>query len=392
MKILRIIVPILFLVSCSKSVQLINKGNYDKAIDVLVESLKENPANHKDLEAFNFAMHEANKKDIESIKALKMSGKPNIWNPVLNLYLSLENRQQKALTLPLAALDHLKFEAVNYDTFISESRQNACLYYYAEAMKLLETGTAVNRQLAYQDLVMVQKLIPGFRDVDEMLEKYEAEKPIDVFYQIRNEYDGYLPWRLEEELVYLDLTSFNSPKYRFLNDERQAQNFRYKAVILVKDIKILPENTEELYYTETARIQDGIAYLLNESGGFEHDSAGNKIEMPKFKTVACYVTETRQKKSIFIGGQVQITEVATGRVFSGNSVTGESAFEHRSVKFKGDLDALSPETLELIGSKELEYPSDLEMILRASDKFKINAVNEMIEMLEKINGNVTKKE
>ena len=392
MKILRIVVAILFLVSCSKSVQLINKGNYDEAINVLCEQLKENPVNQKDLEAFTFTLNEANNRDLESIKSLKMSGKPDIWHPILNHYFSLEKRQQKVSALPAGALDSLKFEAVNYEGFINESRHKACSYYYAKAMKLNETGTAVNRQQAYHDLVMVQKLMPGFRDVEEMLKKYEAEKPIDVFYEIRNEYAGYLPWRLDDELVYLDLSSFNSPKYRFFDDERQAQNIRYKAVIMVKDIKILPENTEELYYTETAKLQDGIAYKLNDAGGFLLDSVGNKTEIPKFKTIACYVTETRQKKSLLIGGTIQLTDTKTGQTFAGKNISGESTFEHRSAKFKGDLDALSPETLQLIGSKELEYPSDLELILRASDKFKINAVNEMIEVLEKTSGDVTKKE
>jgi len=371
---------------------MINKEKYDEAIEVLVERLKDNPSKQKDLEALKFALNEINQKDLDTIKSLKLSGKPDIWHNVLNHYLLLEKRQQKVLSLPDAALDSLNFEKVNYESSITETRKKACIYYYAEASKLLESGTAVNRQFAYKNLLIVQQLIQGFRDVEKLLQQYEAEKPIDIVYEIRNEFNGYLPWRLEEDLVYLDLSSMGSPKYRFFWDKSQANDIKYQAVIVVKSIKLLPESTENVYYTETARIQDGIAYSLNESAGFERDSVGNKIEIPKFKTVACYVTETRQKKSIFIGGHVQIIEVATGRVFNGNSVTGESAFEHRSAKFKGDLDALSPETLELIGSKELDYPSDLEMILRASDKFKINAVNEMIEVLEKINPEITKKE
>jgi len=392
MKILRVLVPIIFLLSCSSEVRLINKGKYDDAIDVLVSKMNEKPAKAKDIEALTFALNEANQSDLQNIKSLKSGGKPDIWHQVLNQYILLDKRQQKVLTLPSTTLDSLHYELVKYDAFISESRENACIFYYTQAEKLLETGTAANRQRAYNNLVLANQLLPGFRDVKKLLQQYEANKPIDVFYEVRNEFDDYLPWRLEEELVYLDLSDVNSPKYRFFNDENQAKECKYQAVITVKDIKISPENTEELYYTETAKLQDGIAYKLNDTGGFLLDSAGNKTEIPKFKTIACYVTETLQKKSLIIGGNVQIIDKSTNQAFNGKFVTGESKFEHRSAKFKGELDALSPESLELIGSKELDYPSDLEMILRASDKFKINAVNEMIEVLEKIDKGLTKKE
>lgn len=392
MKILRILVPIIFLVSCAKEVQFINKGKYDEAVDVLVEKMIDKPVKAKDLDALTFALNEANQKDIQTIKQLKTSGKPDIWHQVLNNYISLEKRQQKILTLPKVTLDSLNYEVVNFIPYISESREKACQFYYDEASKLLETGSAANRQRAYNNLVATQQLMPGFRDVEELLKQYEVDKPVEIVYEIRNEFDDYLPWRLEEELVYLDLSSFNSPRYLFKANDSKTNEGKYSAVIVVKDIKISPENTEELYYTETARLQDGIAYKLNDDGGFLLDSAGNKTEIPKFKTIACYVTETRQKKSLIIGGNVQIFNHATGQSFTGKYVTGESKFEHRSTKFKGELDALSPETLELIGSKELDYPSDLEMILRASDKFKINAVNEMIEVLEKLEMDVTKKE
>lgn len=394
MKIFHIFIPvaIIFFVSCSAEIQLINKEKYDEAIDVLVNKMKDYPAKEKDVEALTFALNEANQNNFQIIKHLKTSGKPDIWHPVLNQYLLLQKRQQKIIALPEFTLDSLHYEVVKYDNFIIESRENACRYYYAEASKLLETGTAANRQRAYNSLVITQQLIPGFRDVEQLLKQYEANKPVEIVFEIRNEFDDYLPWRLEEELVYLDLSSLNSPKYLFYADDDKSNDCKYFAVIIVKDIKISPENTEELYYTETARLQDGIAYKLDDDGGFLTDSAGNKIEIPKFKTIACYVTETQQKKSLIIGGNVQIIDKSTNQVFNGKFVTGESKFEHRSAKFKGELDALSPETIELIGSKELEYPSDLEMILRASDKFKINAVNEMIEVLEKLEMDVTKKE
>ena len=93
-----------------------------------------------------------------------------------------------------------------------------------------------------------------------------------------------------------------------------------------------------------------------------------------------------------MGGTVEIINIETGKTIAKRAVAGETKFYHKSAFFKGDINALTPETMELLGSKELDYPSDLIMILRASDKFGKNVADVVIEELEKLPSNLTKKE
>ncbi len=142
---------------------------------------------------------------------------------------------------------------------------------------------------------------------------------------------------------------------------------------------ISPEKTDKLYYTESADIQDGVAYKVNENGDFLLNSQGNKIEMPKYKTIACYVTERIQHKSMMVLGSMEIVERASGDRIAKKNVSGETKFRHRSAQFKGDLNALLPETLVLIGSRQLQYPTDLIMIIKASEILGENAVDIVAE-------------
>jgi hypothetical protein len=65
-------------------------------------------------------------------------------------------------------------------------------------------------------------------------------------------------------------------------------------------------------------------------------------------------------------------------------VQGVSNFTHRYARFKGDLDALSPESASLIGSQKQDFPSDGAMIQHASE----NLFKEAAGVLSVALGNV----
>lgn len=66
---------------------------------------------------------------------------------------------------------------------------------------------------------------------------------------------------------------------------------------------------------------------------------------------------------------------------------GVSNFTHRYARFKGDLDALSPESAALIGSRKQEFPSDGAMIQHATE----NLFKEASAILSQALGNVEGK-
>jgi hypothetical protein len=383
---------IVLLTSCSTSVTLVNKGKYDQAIDVLVADLKNDPVNEKDIRALGFAFDEANKADNQKIAGLKADEKPENWTEIGKLYNQLDLRQRKIEALPETVKDEMHFMAVDYRLFIAQARQRICENMYVNALKLINSGNMADAQRAGFYLLEIDSIMPGYKDVTQLLTEIKTDTTIFIYCNVTNSYPNYLPSGIEDEFRKLDFSRFNTPKYAFVSKKASYLKIKIVAEIEIIDIKIIPEKTEQNFYTETATLQDGIAYKLDESGNFERDSLGNKMELPKFKTIACYVTENVQKKSVLMGGTVQIINSETGKIIAKRAVAGETKFYHKSAYFKGDINALSPETMELLGSKELEFPSDLIMILRASDKFGKNVADIVIEELEKLPSNLTKQE
>ena len=270
--------------------------------------------------------------------------------------------------------------------------KKACVYYYAEVNSLTKSKNATDHEKAYYNLVAIDKLIPGFRDVPELLEGFNQAKLQNISYYVKFDNPNYMPVELISEFENFSPDFMNTPKYSFFKKREQGLNYKYHIDIMVTDVKISPENTQEIEYTETAEQQDGVAYKMDEEGEFIRDTLGNKIEILKFKSLACYVTESVQKKSMQIGGTVIVYDLKTKKEITRQSVIGETKFYHRSTAFKGDLDALCAETYELVGTKVLDYPDDVEMMLRASDIFKVNVMNYIVKELDELEINVTKNE
>lgn len=392
MKKLTIILAALILYSCSTTDYLLEKQQYDEAIDKLVQTLEKRPTDQKKIASLDYALIETSSRDLAAVERLKQSGQPDIWENVLYLYHQIKQRQVKLDNLQDTTQRMMQYKIVDYSPHILQAQTNAAAYHYALALKHLESDQFLEQQLAFKHLSRADELIPGYRDTKKLLEKFGDFEPVYLHYKVRNHFRGYLPRELVQELEYLDLSALSTYRFRFTDRAGGRENIRFNITIDILDVKISPENTQELHYVETAKIQDGIGYKLDDEGNFMYDEDGKKIEFPMLKTIACYVTETRKEKSMRIDGRVEIADVATNAVIARQYINGKTIFSNRSAKFKGDINALSPETFELLGTKEAEYPDDLPMILQAGDRFKVNAVNYILEEMKAINQRLSKNE
>jgi hypothetical protein len=368
--------------SCSSVDQTISKGNYDEAVNNLTVQLQKNDSPRK-IEQLSAAYNLANNRNLDSIVSLKKSGQPDIWHQVYSHYMELQTRQNNVSVLPAEILEKINFTPVDYSTDIEASRAKAAEYHYALARKKMsEAGDELTFE-AYNELQKVQNIFPGFRDVEQLMEKYREAMPVMISYQIENDYPLSLPPGMERQLESIGLSKYNTPKYQFYNARPQDQ-FEVFVLITVRGVKISPEKTGELAYTESVEMQDGVAYRLNDEGGFELDSAGRKIEIPKLKTLVCYVNEFKQEKSMLLTGTVEIFHRASGQKLTENTVKGEYRFSNVYAKFKGDMDALSPETFALVGSKKLDFPPDDTMIMKAGEKLAQEAAKKTLAVLKSV--------
>ena len=383
MKKLILLLSVIFLFSCNSTNKLIKQGQYSAAVKKLVTQLEKKPNKKKAVNQLDMAYHLANSKELNYIRNLKLSGQPDIWREVYETYKSLAVRQERVDGLANEVKVQLQFAPENYGHLLDESRNKTCEYYYALAQKKLNSGNLDDHPKAFQYLVEINKLNPDYKDVPELLEGFERFEPVYVYFHVENKYTNQLSASMQRAVSSIDLSDFDQAGFRFLKEKPKNKGFQYYAEVKIYDIMISPEKTEEIFYTESADIQDGIAYKVDENGEFIVDSLGNKFEMPKYKTIACYVTESIQRKSMLVGGTVEILERATGNKIAEKEVVGETKFSHRSAKFDGDLNALSAETYELIGTRELDYPSDNAMMNIATEKLGRKAADVVAEEIEK---------
>ncbi len=373
----------LIMTSCNSTQKMIDNGQYSNAINELVEDLMAKESSKK-IELLNEVYHLANKQDLDEIQSLKASGQPDIWQKINFHYFTLNARQKNVARLSPEILQSINFTLIDYDDELENARQKSATYYYALAMKRMGDSNSISIPSAYDYLNTVNQIYPGFRDVDELLAEIKSHQPTCIYYQFKNDYPYTLPPGAASNLENINLSAFDTPRYHFVNSRPSDDEFNVYAELTLTSVKISPERTGELAYTESVEIQDGIAYRLDENGGFVLDREGKKIEVPKFKTLVCYVSEYKQEKSMLLIGNLKLIDRASEKIIGMETLEGESKFVNIYAKFKGDMDALSPETFELVGTKKLDYPSDAEMIKDAGKKFGRDASKKVIEMLDNV--------
>ena len=383
MKKLIFFLSVIFLVSCNSTNKLIKQGQYDAAVKTLTTKLENHPEKKKAIQQLDMAYHMANSKESNYIRNLKLSGQPDIWHEVYETYKSLAVRQEKVDGLANEVKMQLQFAPENYVPLLDDSRNKACDFYYALAQKKLNSGNLDDHPKAFQYLVEINKLNPEYKDVQELLAKFARVEPVFVYFHVENKYPNQLSPSMEKAINGIYMSDYDEAGFRFLKEKPENNGFQYYAEVKIYNIMISPEKTEEIFYTESADIQDGIAYEVDENGDFILDSLGNKFEMPKYKTIACYVTESIQHKSMLVAGTVEILERATGNKIAEKEIVGETKFSHRWAKFDGDLNALSAETFELVGTREFDYPSDNAMMNKATEKLGKNAADVVADEIEK---------
>lgn len=382
-QIFSVLILLLIFSACSSNKKSISSGNYDVAIDDLVEKLQKH-SNSKNISMLNQAFHLANNEDIQAIQSLRSSGQPDIWEGVFDLYSELQLRQQTVGVLSPDILREINFTQVDYDMDREASAQKAALFYYTLATRSLSDGSYENHADAYNYLKKVQRIYPGFKDVEELLKGFRSVDPLFIYYHIENSYPYELPPGVESSLETIDLSKFDMPAYRFVDQKPPTDQYKVFVHITITGVKISPEQTGELAFTESAKILDGYVYKLDDDGEFVRDSLGQKIEIPKFETLVCFVNQYKQEKSMKLTGKVEIINRNTGQTLGMKSVEGESNFVNVYAKFNGDMDALSAESFELVGTQKQEFPVDAAMIIHAADNLGRDAVLKIAQVLDNV--------
>ena len=363
----------LFAISCTSSQKLLERGQYDRAIDKAVEKLQKKPGDSDELAVLKEAFEMANMFDNERIEYLELEGNDENWIEIFELYEQLDRRQDKIRRLPSQIRNQFTF--VNYDRAIIDSKSAAADLSYRRGLEYMERGGKENYRLAWAEFIRTAELYPGYQDVEQKIEEARDLGLNHALFAAENNSKVMVPDYFTTELSRLTLRDLNT---RWLNfDTFENENITYDHLVMlnVTNIVFSPESVERQIIRESKEIQDGMTYAYDDNGNVRKDSLGNDIRVPNMITVSAEVTEVLQQKTAFVGGTVDMYELESDQLIHTDNLSVEFLFENRYGMVSGDERALSEETEEIVGGRELPFPSNEQMVMDAADLLKEQTKN-----------------
>jgi hypothetical protein len=323
---------------------MIQEGEYDQAIDDLVEKLQKNNKKTKNIALLEEAYLKANQKDDDSIMKLKESGMPYIWEKVYKLYRQKDKRQYKIRELPVNVVQGLDVEWIDYERDIETAKSKAAAYYYAHAKKLLGRSGRENALKAYQEFWKVTTFYKDYKDANKLmlytLLRDCGTLPVKVVNRTGNELPDFFPASIVAfnlnvvEKAYLDYTLKPIKDY----------NYPYTISIIVDRILLTPDKSERA-----------------------DETVNNSVQIPledslQFEVVTCDIYRISQHKACEIISLMSIIDNQNGKAIYQTPVRAKTVFEHTSYYLKGDPRACPPEFAEKIKTGEKPFPSEDNMV------------------------------
>jgi hypothetical protein len=349
------------LISCASSQRMLQKGQYDRAIDRSTEKLMKKPNNSKELGVLHEAYELVNMFDRERIEYLELEGRDESWIEIHQLYEQLNYRQNKVRRLPTQVRSEFTF--YNYDQDIVESKSAAAEISYKRGLDFMQKGDKVSARQAYYEFDRASRIFPGYEDVDQKMAITHQMGLNHALFLVENNSGMVLPEYFDTELKKVTLRELNTRWLSFDTQENSNIDYDYFLVLNITDIAYSPETIERRIYTESKEIQDGLRYEMDNNGNVKKDSLGNDIRVPNLVNVTAEVTEAKQLKSAFVGGSLDIFDLTTDQLVRTENISVEAVFQHLSGSFTGNKEALSKESARIVGGREVPFPSNENMLM-----------------------------
>lgn len=382
-KFLTFIISIVLLTSCgsAKKAQVsLNAGDYENTINLSLEKLRNNKTkkgNQTYIYMLEEAFAKATSRDLENINFYKKDGNPANYEKIFETYLALDNRQK--LIKPLLPLyiseagRNAKFDFKNYDSDIISSKNILSDYLYDNVEKLVQNAkTKYDYRRAYDDLFYLNRINPGYKDVENQLYDIHMKGVDFVRVYIINESDKVIPKKLEDDMLNIDTYDINDLWTIYHNNPQDNIQYDYQMDIVFKKIEISPERVTERQVIKEKNIKDGWKYLYDNDGNPVKDSLGNNIKVDKFRNVTCELYEFTQNKSVQVSGHVYFKDLETKQLIETYPLSSSFIFEHVYATYNGDKRALDDDLIRLLNLHAVPFPSNEQMIFDAGEDLKNN--------------------
>jgi hypothetical protein len=356
---------------------LLTSGNYDGAIYTAIEGLRGNK-NAKGRQDYVYLLEEAfakaKERDNRNINAWFKDTNPSNLEKIYNTYLLLNKRQE--LIRPLLPLKLIQenrnafFPFEDYTDQIVSSKNLLSNHLYTNAKSLIASKDKMSCRKAYDDLIYLEKINPGYKDSRKLMEEAQFKGTDFVSVYTKNETNMIIPVRLQNDL--LDFSTFGlNDKWTVYHSNRQKEiDYDFGLIINFRQINISPEQMKEKEFIKEKQIKDGVKNLLNANGQIVRDSVGNPIKVDNLKTVRAEIYEFTQFKACQITAKVDFIDFRTNQLIETFPLASEFIFNHVYANYRGDKRACEESYFPFFNKKAIPFPSNEQMVYDSGEDLK----------------------
>ena len=378
-KITTLLVLLLVLASCGKrqTREMLTSGDYDNAIQNAVEGLRGNKT-AKGKQDYVYMLEEAfakaKERDLRNINVWFKDANPQNLEKIYNTYVQLNSRQESIR--PLLPLKLLKegrnaiFPFDDYSDQIVSSKNALAKYLYDNSKALLINKDKNVLRRAYDDLVYLKNLSPGFKDTDKLIEEARFKGTDFVSVYTKNETNMVIPVRLENDLLDFSTLGLNDKWTVYHSNRQKGIDYDYGLVVNFRQINISPEQVKEKELQKEKVIKVGVKNLLNANGQVVRDSLGNPIKVDDMRTVRATVYEFAQFKACQVTAKVDYIDFRNNQLLQTFPLESEFVFNHMYSRLKGDKRACEQEYYPNFERRAVPFPSNEQMVYDTGNDLK----------------------
>ncbi len=363
--ILLLVIAFPLLLNAQSPKKLINKGEYDKAIEVCVDKLADGKGNKDDLYAsLKHAYETANENDLNTLLELKATGSPAIWFDVFVAYAKLQNRYMLLSRISeQLRRDMVNIRPVDYSEDMEAARNNAVAYLYAHSISLLKTNKKADAGQAYAELLIITKLRSEYMDVEKLLRQSIGSSATLARLEINNLSNATLPPDFIAEMENFALTNMEKQYLDYVVKAEPGQHYSLILAVDITTVNVTPGTVNEKEYTASHKNPGSFADSYEDKSKLEEDK-----KHPDFNK--CKIKEIYQIKTAVIKCKLKYIDQQSGKVLFIVPVTARSVFENKTATATGDMFACPPEIQDILDKPKKKFPQNAEMIYRAGKELK----------------------
>ena len=378
-KVISLLALLILITSCGikQTRELLSSGDYDAAIRNAVDGLRGNK-NAKGKQDYIYLLEEAfakaKERDLRDINGWFKDANPQNLEKIYNTYFQLNYRQEQIRPLlPLKLLKEgrdAQFPFDDYTDQIVSSKNALSKYLYENSKALLVTKDKMTIRRAYDDLVYLESINPGFKDVAKLTDeaKFKGTDFVNVY--SKNETNMVIPVRLENDLLDFSTYGLNDKWTVYHSNRQKGIDYDFGLIVNFRQINISPEQVKEKQFEKEKQIKDGVKNLLDTNGNLVKDSLGHPIKVDNMKTIRISIYEFSQIKSCQVTAKIDFINFKTNQLIETFPLASEFIFSNIYSTYKGDKRACEDTYYSNFDRRVVHFPCNEQMIFDAGNDLK----------------------